>query len=174
MDFNELSDGAFLDLVNQDIRGKLDDQSSRLLRSVEYVDRWHDALVSILRTLHAQLASNQAEQTTLAAEFLLQGSKGRQAWMSSKADLLKKRKSIIRVKNGVEDRLAEAKRTRAQHRSKSHISTVISERNAALQELQRLRKGIMLHRSVVDGVEEPDGEADEALWALVDHEPSIG
>lgn len=173
MKFDELSDGAFLDLVSQDVKGKLDLETAAALRTPENVDRWHDALVSTLRSINAQLAANHSDQIALAAEFSGMGARGRKTWLATKAELLKKRKGIVRVKNGVEDRLAEAKRVRAKYRAKSHITTVVSERNHALKEINALRQAILAHRAAVDGVDEPDGAADEALWSLVDREHAI-
>jgi hypothetical protein len=173
VNFDALSDEAFLEVVNQDIRGTATEQVAKALRSPEVIDRWHDALVSSLRTLHARLGANQADQVALAAEYTGKGSKGRTQWLATKAELLNRRKGLIRVKNGVEDRLAEAKRIRSKYRAESHITKALSERNRALKELQTIRHAIEQHRAAVDGVEEPDGDADEVLWSLIDHQPSI-
>lgn len=168
LDLTSLSNDSFDSIVNQDVRGSLDSSTSKLLRQPENLNRWYDTLLSIKRTVEAQLAASRAELIQKQVEFLPQGSSGKMLFLQERVTTERWRKGTIRFKNGVEDKLAEAKRLRAEHHKHTYVDVLVRDRDRAMREALRLRTAIVSHRQTVDGDEEQAGNADEELWKAID------
>lgn len=167
LDLTVLSDEAFNDIVNADVRGTVDKETSSALRDPAVLSRWYDTLLSLKRSVEAQLTANRGEQSTKQAEFLHLGAAGRPLWLQFRGQSEKWRQGAIRFKNGVEDRLAEAKRLRSTTDRDSYVSILIHERDAAMAEMYRLRTAILEHKNAVER-EEDDEEVDDRLWASIE------
>ncbi len=171
----DLSDDAFNSMVNQDVRGTLNSELSQLLRDPAIADRWYETLVSLKRSVEAQLSANRAEQVQKQSEFLGRGPQAKMLWLQTKATTEKWRAGAVRFKNGVEDRMAEARRNRDKLRLGLHVSVVINERDVAFREVKRLRSMILSHRDhECDENCEPNCAADDSLWNLLDNESVLG
>lgn len=166
----DLSDEAFNAMVNQDVRGTLNPDTSALLRDPAIADRWYETLISLKRSVEAQLSANRAEQVQKQAEYVALGEGGKVLWMQARAGAEKWRAGAVRFKNGVEDRLAEARKHRNEARANMHISVLIGERDQAFKEVKRLRAAILTHREHECGASCDDDRciADDNLWEELD------
>lgn len=168
IDLVSLSDEAFNEIVNADVRGTADEHTSHALRDPMVVGRWYDTLVSLKRSVEAQLTANRGEQAGKQAEFLRLGPSGKPMWLQSQAAADKWRQGAIRFKNGVEDRMAEAKRLRSTIERDSYIRILIQERDQAVKEAMRLRTAILEHKTAVELDRDEPEDIDDRLWAAVD------
>lgn len=166
VDLTSLTDEAFNEIVNADVRGTLDTDTSQALREPEVLSRWHDTLISMKRNVEAQLTTNKSEQSLRQAEFFALGAAGRVPWLQYRGNAEKWRQGAIRFKNGVEDRLAEAKRLRSTVNRDQYVTILITERDAAMAEVYRLRNAILEHKAQVER-EEDDEMTDDRLWSAV-------
>lgn len=170
MRLQELSDEEFDEIVNQDVRGILDEETSVQLREPLNLERWHDMLLTLKRRVEVQLAANRGEQAAKQAEYLSLGSQGKVLWLRYKSQNERWRQGAIRFKNGVEDKLSEAKRTRSVSRSENFPSILIRERDGAIQQVMTLRNAIIQHRIATVNEEGDQEELDSHLWDLADNE----
>lgn len=168
LDLTSLSDEAFNEIVNADVRGTADEQTSLALRDPMVVDRWYDTLASLKRSVEAQLTANRGEQAAKQAEFLRMGPSGKAMWLQSRAAAEKWRQGAIRFKNGVEDRMAEARRLRSHLDQNSYVRILARERDNAVKETMRLRSAIVKHRAAVELDQDEQDDIDERLWAVVE------
>lgn len=167
IDLSLLSDDEFEDFVNRDVRGNLEPEFAAKLREPENINRWHDTLLRLKRSVDAQFSSARYELSSKQASYLTQGDKGRQMWLAARAASEKWRQGAVRFKNGVEERLAEAKRLRHSMAATSDFTQyVIAERDRAIAELERLRQAIEDHRKAVLN-DEDDDSVDDILWAAL-------
>lgn len=156
----------FQDLVNKDVRGELDPETSQQLRAPENLNRWYDGLLKLKRTVEAQLTSNQADLASKQADLLGRGQAGLQEWLAAKAAAERWRQGAIRFKNGVEERLAEAKRIRHETNESSFVASLVRERDRAMLEAARLRTAILEHKTTVLS-DNDDDSTDDRLWATL-------
>jgi hypothetical protein len=168
LNLNDLSDEAFDDIVNQDTRGALDSVTSAALREPEHLDRWYDMLLTLKRRVEAQLAANRGEQAAKQAEYLSLGDQGKVLWLRYKASNEKWRQGAIRFKNGLEDKLAEAKRLRMQASNESYPTILTRERDHALKKVVQLRSAIVEHKLATVNEEGDQDDIDTRLWGLAD------
>lgn len=162
----DLADDAFISIVNQDVRGSLNPEISQLLRDPAIADRWYDALLGLKRSVESQLSASKAEKSQKIAEFNILGNDG---WLQARVQTDKWRAGAVRFKNGVEDRLSEAKRFREEAHKTLDITVVVAERDNALREVRRLRSGIIKHRDhECDSSCDDNCIGDEELWSLLD------
>ncbi len=168
LNLGDLSDEAFDDIVNQDTRGALDPVTSAALREPENIDRWYDMLLTLKRRVEAQLAANRGDQASKQAEFLSLGDQGKVLWLRYKASNEKWRQGAIRFKNGLEDKLAEAKRLRMQVSHESYPSILARERDSAIKRVVQLRSAIVQHKLATVHEEDDQDQIDERLWDLAE------
>lgn len=166
---SELPVSEFQDLVNRDVRGELAPSVSSQLREPQNLNLWHDTLLKLKRTVEAQLTSNRADLIAKQAELATKGSKGTAEWLAVKASAERWRQGAIRFKNGVEERLAEAKRIRNQVIEESFTSSLVKDRDRAMVEAAKLRSAILEHKEAV--LSDKDDEAtDDRLWGVLGSE----
>lgn len=166
---SELPDDAFNSIVNQDVRGTLSNELSEMLRDPALAERWYDSLQVLKRSVESQLSANKAERAQKIAEYDILGPGGTAMWVQARVSTEKWRSGAVRFKNGVEDRLTEARRSRNQSRADMLLSIVITERNEALTEVRKLRTAIIGHREhTCDSECIEECIADEQLWTVLE------
>lgn len=151
-----LGNDEFRNLVGEDVRGKIDIKTSKLLRTPMFLRRWHDTLLQLKRNVEFQLASDKAERYSKRIEFSKQGAQGRDAYLKYVAERERWRSNNIFFKNGVENKIAEAKRLLEDH-------DVLKGRVSELQQAIRAHKHIVEH-----GTDAEAFDADESLWRVLD------
>lgn len=137
---------AFMSQVNGDIRGTVSDVVSSALREPDNLDRWILALLEIKRNTESQLSTFKGEIKKLQSQNLSEE--------QITVELEKKyrwRADVIRVKNGAENRLDEAK---------------FLKKN----EISRLKKAIIKHKEsmLYAGDDEDTCQFDDELWSVLD------
>lgn len=155
----QLSDDDFLAVVNADVRfdrGGLPNETVASLRSPENVDRWHRTLLSLKRNVEAQMTSKRAELAVGYVEALDSGDLT--GWLKERAVMLSWKQGACRFRNGLEDRIAEAK--------------TIQENNAL--SFVTLREAVAAHRNAI--LTDPDNgdDADSELWKVLDPDDRVG
>ncbi len=174
LDLSALSDEAFNQIVNQDVRGTLTSATSQLLRDPRVVERWYVHLVSLKRSVESQLCANRAELLQKQLDYVGLGAKGNPLWIEAQATAAKWRAGAVRFKNGVEDRLDEARTLRSKTRADSTITILIEERERAIRNLTNLRRSILEHREHdCDDRCVDDCVADDQLWKVLDNVEEI-
>lgn len=167
LNLTEISDEAFDEIVNQDVRGTLDPVTSEAIRQPENIERWYAMLLKTKRRVEVQLTANKSEQAEKQAEYLSMGEPGKVLWLRHKAANEKWRKTAIWFKNGVEDRISDVKLMRSDVRSKKYSTYLATERDDAVDQVVRLRSAIRQHHvATVEEVGEQD-DIDNELWHLV-------
>lgn len=150
-----LDNDTFRNLVGEDVRGKIDVKTSKLLRTPMFLHRWHDTLLQIKRNVEFQLASDKAERYSKRLEYLNRGEKGKQEFLKYQADKERWRANNIFFKNGVENKLAEAKR-------------LLTDADQLKIRISELQQAIRSHRHIVEhGTEAEAYDADENLWKVL-------
>lgn len=159
----------FNEYVNADVRGTAPEEISEALRQPEVVERWHNCLLSHKSNVEAQLVHGKAEKAQKFADCVRKGPAGKQEWLDYLAEQQKWRSGAIRFKNGAEVKLVEAKQYLSRYASEAPTTQLLLERNAALQRVLALEKGIINHQEAVTNAPDDDNtdEADENLWNLV-------
>lgn len=151
-----LSNDDFRNLVGEDVKGKIDNKTSQLLRTPMFLQRWHDTLLQTKRNIEFQLASDKAERYAKRLQFLNQGEAGRNSYLAYLAERERWRSNNIFFKNGVENKIAEAKRLLTDHDT---LKIRIGELQAAIR----------AHRHIVEhGTDTEAFDADETLWRVLD------
>jgi hypothetical protein len=155
---------AFNEVVNNDIRGEVAEDVAAALRGV-LVDRWYNTLVAMKRNSEAQFSNARFEIAKKRHECLNGQDKNLgmsefNTYMTQKA---RWRTGALRFKNGVEDKIAEAKMIRRARATDLH-----RERDYLITRLATLSNAIKTHQDAV--LEDPlDTEtADENLWMTLD------
>lgn len=141
-------------LVNDDIRGKAPDHMSQALRDPEVVERWYNALVSIKRNMETQLANDRFKRIEKKLELMKLGNAGQMLWLEFVREREEWKAGAIRFKNGVEDKISEAKIILR--------NSVNIERDILIRRLAELRLEVKEHMESFK-----DDEADERdikLW----------
>jgi hypothetical protein len=159
-----MSKDAFHILVNDDIRGVAPDHLSLALREASVADRWYNALVSMKRNTESQLANDKAERAGKKAELFKLGNGGQFLWTEYVAERERWRSGAIRFKNGVEDKISEAKQVRKSHYDSGEMAI---ERDILITRLAQMRLAIMEHREAVEDLDEVDPR-DLALWSVAE------
>lgn len=168
---SDLSESAFHEIVNADVRGTLDAGTSVLLREPENVPRWHDTLLGMKRSVEAQLTAKKGELAGQRAEYMGLGEAGRPLWAQAQASAEKWRQGAIRFKNGVEDKVAEAKHLLSTIARDQYIQQLRVERDTAIRDALRLRTAVAEHREhVIAAAEtgEEQDDIDDLLWGVLD------
>lgn len=169
INLSDLSDTAFQEIVNADVRGTLDSETSKLLRLPEHAARWHDTLLIMKRSVEAQLTAKKGELASQHAEYLSLGGNGKTLWIQAYASAEKWRQGAIRFKNGVEEKVAEAKRLLSTEARDLYVKQLVDERNQAMKEAFRLRAAISDHRQAVTLADDTDTEEiDDRLWSVLE------
>lgn len=151
-----LSNDAFRDLVGEDVRGNIDPKTSKLLRTPLCVHRWHDTLLQIKRNVEFQLASDKAERYSKRLEHLRKGKAGYDEHLQYLAKKERWRSNNIFFKNGVENKIAEAKR-------------ILESGDTLKHRVSELQQAIRSHKHIVEhGTEAEAYDADESLWKVLD------
>lgn len=167
INLKDISYEAFDEIVNHDVRGTLDAETSKALREPENVERWYAMLLTTKRRVEVQLTANKADQADKQAEYLGMGESGKILWLRHKAQNERWRKQAIWFKNGVEDKITEVKMMRADVRNTKYTSYLAIERDDAVEQAIRLRSAIRQHHlATVQEVGEQD-DIDNDLWHLV-------
>lgn len=134
---------TFLRYVNDDIRDAADEAISRELRSPECLDRWYRALLAMKRDAETQFALDQAERSEKRLEIT-----DRDEWLEYVAVRDRWRAGNIRFKNGVENKLDEAK----------HLIRAREKRLAGLESAIRAHE---------QGMGDQASDIDLALWEVL-------
>lgn len=165
-------DDHFDDLVNKDVRGFLDAETSELLREPEYAERWYNSLLVLKKSVEAQLTTNKAEQGEKHNECMKKGPAGKREWFEYKAQADRWRSGAVRFKAGVEERLREARGNRNEERGAQYIDVVTRERTQAREYALELRSAIFDHKTHVcdDRCDDDICIADTELWSVLDEE----
>lgn len=153
---DNLNNDDFRNLVGEDVRGNVDVRTSKLLRTPVFLRRWHDVLCQIKRNVEFQLASDKAERYSKRLKFLQEGAAGKQKYLSYLAERERWRANNIFFKNGVENKIAEAKR-------------LLANEEVLKQRVGELQAAIRSHRHIVEhGSDTEAFEADELLWKVLE------
>lgn len=153
-----LSDDDFLAVVNADVRfdrGGLPNEAIEALRSPENVDRWHRTLLSLKRNVEAQMISKRAELAVSYVQALDTGDMTN--YLKERAVMLTWRQGACRFRNGLEDRIAEAK--------------AIQENNAL--SFMTLRQAIITHKEAILADPDDGTDADGELWKVLDSDGTV-
>jgi hypothetical protein len=164
---SDLSEQSFHDIVNADVRGTLDSETSKMLRQPENVARWHDTLLDMKRSVEAQLTAKKGELIAQRAEFMALGERGKPLLANAAAAAEKWRQGAIRFKNGVEAKIAEAKHLLSGPARDQYIRRLVDERQEVMRSNVKLLTAITQHRAAVENGEEGD-EVDDHLWSVLD------
>lgn len=142
-DLLAMSVDEFNQVVNDDVRA---DEPITGLRDPLVVDRWHQTLLSIKRKLESQFMAKRLERH----EKSLVLTEDSQEWLDFLSGYSVWLRSTTRFRNGVEDKLAEAKSIKSSY-----------ERN--------YRQAIYDHYHSVNATEneEFDMDADAKLWNVI-------
>lgn len=142
MTFTSHSHQEFLKIVNDDIRGNADSKYHVALRKPESAQMWLDALLELKRSCETQLAEDKA----LRAEAKLKRWTT-EDWSRFVAERARWRAGTIRFKNGIENKIAEARTLQTQN----------------------LTEAIIAHYKAITaaGPDDDTSVADEKLWAEV-------
>lgn len=140
-----LDNDRFVKLVNADIRDDASADEHKALRSAEVLPRWLTTLISLKRSCETQLADDRALRSEKRVACLDRDD-GKLTWARFLAERDRWKAGSIRFKNGVEDKIAEARLLQ-----KSSTNT-------------RLRDAIIKHRDTID----IEDDADEILWGEVE------
>ena len=143
----KLNSEAFKSIVNNDIRGACDDETSRALRHEDVAMRWYNMLVSTKRSIESQLATFKIERMQKNAAYL-KGEINQEditAWLDEKD---KWRMGALRFKVSVEEAIAN---------SKPYVFP---------QNPNKYHEAIQKHREAVLADADVDN-ADETLWSVL-------
>lgn len=152
---SHLGNDDFRNLVAEDVRGRVDIKTSKLLRTPLYLQKWHDCLLTIKRNVEHQLASDKAERYSKRLEFTRKGNEGKIAWLQYVAERERWRANNIFFKNGVENKLAEAK-------------NLLNDTDSARERISELQGAIRAHKHTVEtGNDDAAYDADEILWGIL-------
>lgn len=161
MNYHNTLDDPFKQAVVADVRGQLhDDPEKRAwIRSFENLDRWHDELLSLLRSVDFQLSSHKADRVIKRNECLR--SNNQQGWMEFEERTAKWRTGAIRFKRQIEEHLTEAKSLRRQLHN-IPAREIIEERDHLLEVIR-------VHRDRVnnDYDDEISADPDQELWRVL-------
>lgn len=161
MNYPNPSDDPFKQAVVADVRGQLhnDPEKQAWIRSPENVDRWHDELLSLLRSVDFQLSSHKTDRVIKRNECLRNGN--RNAWMEFEERTAKWRTGAIRFKRQIEENLTEAKGLRRQ------LHNIPAKE--IMEERDHLLEVIRVHRERVntDYDDETSADPDEELWQVL-------
>lgn len=173
MSLQNLTDDEFENVVNRDVRGELDYETSLQLRTPENAERWYEQLLVLKRSVEAQFTANRAERNEKQQECMAKGPKGKTEWFAYRAQAERWRAGAARFKAGVEQRLAEARLLVDTKKANRYVDIVERERNEAIEEIVRLRRLIQTHHDHECGDECDDDSCagDTMLWAILDEEP---
>ena len=166
---SEFTDDEFDRLVNDDVRGTALPWLAEQLRTPELADRWYEALLNLKKSLEVQLTADRAERSEKQSEFIKLGELGKPKWFAYRAARDSWRAGAVRLKNGVETRLREAKKLRAEHRSSQYTKLVTNERDFAWHSLERMRHVILAHKEheCTDECDIQGCVADLTLWSTL-------
>lgn len=159
-----LPDDEFAVVVNDDTRGRLDDERAKALRSEQVVRRWYLQLMSALRSIEGQLGSKMADYQAAVGQLRLDHAKPLEI-EQEKVRYHRWRASALRVKNGLEDKLAEA---RALIGDTYMSEQVLLERNQALGRVSVLESAIRRHKKAALDEDGVGPDPDDVLWAVLD------
>jgi hypothetical protein len=164
-------DGSeFEDIVNSEMRSTADKprvtpEVAAALRDPRVLRRWYTALSMMHKSVEGQFSAKTADNTAMIKRL--------QATNAPRAKILKEqssfetwRASALRVKNGLEIRLIEAKALLEQHSDPYVRDRAAHERNAALAQVAVLEDAIRRHMNAClkDG---RSSNIDETLWAYL-------
>ncbi len=138
--------------VNSDIRDQATAEVHDALRRPENLDRWILTLIQLKRSTESQLASLKAAVSEERTKDIYHDN--REKWLAYKAKMDRRRSDVIRVKNGTENKLDEAKALRDQ----------------TMKRFLKMRDAIEAHRDAVDNEKTSDaqiGAEDERLWSVL-------
>lgn len=160
---HELTHRQFYNFVDQDVRGRLEDDVAAKLRDPAVVERWYLALVQMKKSVEAQLAAGRADLRSDHHTMLnrLEEADGgnaralRQALHDRIAQHENQRSKRLRFLSAVEDSLTEAR----------FLRNIPSELPST-QLLHVLEAAIRLHKETIEPGEAT--EADRLLWATVE------
>ena len=145
-----IEEEQFKEMVNNDIRGQGQPEEAEMLRSPEHVRRWYNTLLSLKRKAEYNISSKRADLLRDQHSLLTENSEEwRVEWIGKKADFEVWKQGTMRFRNGVEDKLAEAK-------------TLLNPDNSnAVEAIRR-------HRDEIASGEVDADEEDERLWSVVE------
>lgn len=177
----ELDERDFYNLVDRDVRGRLEAKLARKLRDPLVVERWYQTLLRMKKTVEGTIAAKTSETRGQRIELETFGTLStwrgpdvvsvehfqnpREKAAEIHFAYLAWRAGSIRFKVGVEERLTEVSWRRKLVVSNLILSVAQVERNQFADEVQRLRTAIEVHHSEID--RDDVTEQDEALWAVV-------
>lgn len=169
MDVYALSDAEFRFVADQDVRRdhpRLTERDREILtvlgpqlRQAENLDRWYNALVVMKRSAESQLGARREDVKKLYGEV------AEEKYLERLRRFREWRAGNLRFLNGVEERLAECRRLRAEEFGGKlpAIVEVLHERITGLASLYEHSIAEHKRLTLADGLE--PSEADEHLWA---------
>lgn len=163
---HDLDEETFARLVRDDARGWATTESAARLRSPEVLERWHDTLVRQKRALEIELTDRQAALAGHRANAWRQGDAGKARWLEEVAAYEDWRAGALRLLGeGIEPRIAEARRLRKQQRRAEAVASFQSDAG-------RLREAILRHREHRCGPEcDTVCAGDLELWSHLEQSP---
>ena len=168
-DLMQLSDTEFNEVVNEEVRGVATQEDATLLRNKETVDRWAITLLGLKRSVETQFGAKRAEAAQREYALYERGNPSRLELTQIKTEHAEWRSKALRFLNGLEDRLAEARKLCKEYSLLTDVTILSRERENLVRQILLLREGIAKHKGTVTTSEEEDTEAaDTELWSLVE------
>lgn len=178
----DLDEKDFYNLVDRDVRGRLDQSLARKLRDPMVNERWYQTLLRMKKTVEGQIAAKSTETKGQRAELEANGTittwRGNdivnvESFDDPKAKALELytqfmawKSGSVRFKVGVEERFTEVAWRRKRITANLLLSVAQVERNLLADEVIRLRDAIARHQDVIH--EDDATEQDEELWSALD------
>lgn len=145
-----IANPEFNDLVNRDIRDQVTPTEHSFLRDPDNRAEWETALKTFKRNSETQLASRRADKAEKYVEYLSERMTELE-WAEYVSEYEQWRSKVIRFKNGVEQKLQEARSLAATH-----------HRN-----WEQLADGIRRHKAAVYADDDELDVADQDLYAML-------
>jgi hypothetical protein len=160
----------FEHLVNNEMRSTQDKplvqpDVAAALRDPRVLRRWYTCILSMHKSVEGQFSAKTADNTAMIRRLQASGAP-RVKILKERASFETWRASALRVKNGLEIRLIEAKSLLEQYGDSYITDRVANERNAALARVGVLEDAIRRHRNACL-TEGTGSNIDEALWAYL-------
>lgn len=159
----------FETIVNADTRSRLVDTpaiAAALRADPEVTRRWYTTLMTMHKSLEGQLASKTADNSAKIGKLKLK----RASWatiVEEETSFEQWRAGALRVKNGLELKLIEAKSILERRGDRFIINAAAKERNAAFGRIGVLEDAIRRHKAALVAEDTEPSSADENLWEYI-------
>jgi hypothetical protein len=167
-----IDNSTFQSIVNDEMRStvdkpRVDSLIAAGLRDPQVLRRWYSTILSMHKSVEGQFSAKTADNTAMIKRLQL-AHVPRTKILSEQASFETWRAGALRVKNGLEIRLIEAKSLLEQLGDPYITDRTSEERNLALARVGALEDAIRRHRfaCLSQAMDDPR-DADEALWSYL-------